>query len=306
MVSARRPLSSPGNSMTSRNLFLAAIMSLTCLQCGPAPNDDGVPFASESNGGVDLTAGGPVNARLVEIGGVVASGSGCPSDTVSAIVQQQGGAHALTFLFSALTARGRSPFFGMARGDLKTCQIAVELTPAPGYRIMLANIQTRGSVDVFGPRDTRAGVNNAVRIQREFVFDAGNGSGFRFPLLETYLVSSSGAYTIEEHTRGFSYGRCNATATARAWLTLQVTGDDNQGEISSIDENAAPAINLLMRPCTDTEPTANAGIVDVATDEQRELIKNACALRGVGTPRRMEVCYGENGEVLSSRPDPNL
>jgi len=285
---------------------LAAAIGLTCLRCGPAPNDDGVPFAAEPNGGVDLTAGAAANAELVKVGGVVASGSGCPSETVSAIVQQQGGAHALTLLFSAFTARGRSPFFGRARGDLKTCQIAVELTPAAGHQIMLANIQTRGSVDVLGPRDTRAGVNNAVRIQREFVFDAGDGSGFRFPLLETYLVNSSGSYTIEERTRGFSYGRCNATATARAWLTLQVTGDDNQGEISSIDENAAPRINLLMRPCTDTEPPASAGIVDIAPGEQRELIKNACALRGVGTQARMEVCYGRSGEFLSSRADPNL
>jgi hypothetical protein len=61
-----------------------------------------------------------------------------------------------------------------------------------------------------------------------------------------------------------------------------------------------------MRPCTDTEPLASAGILDLAAGEQRELLKNACALRGLGTQTRTEVCYGENREVMSSRPDPNL
>jgi hypothetical protein len=61
-----------------------------------------------------------------------------------------------------------------------------------------------------------------------------------------------------------------------------------------------------MRPCTATEPQASAGIVELATGERRALIKNACVLRGVGTPARTEVCYGPSGEVLSSKPDPNL
>ena len=294
--------------MKPRNSFLSAAIALACLHCGPAGTDDGVVSPIEPNGAVDLTSGATAEAAapVIRVTGVTAAGTGCPSGSFSAVIsQQQNGAYALTILFDRFTAEGLAPASGRARGETKTCQFALSLTPQAGYQIALANIQTRGAVDVFGPRNTRIGINNAVKTSREYFFNTADNTGFRFPILDTYLVNSASAYTIEEGTNGVvNYGRCNAVTIARGRASLNVTGADNYGDIGSIDQNGSITFNLLTRACTGAEPVG--GMIDVGAGDQRAKVKNACALRGVGTPSRTEVCYGANGEVLSSRPDPNL
>ena len=294
--------------MQPRNSFLSAAIALTCLHCGSAGIDDGVVSPIEPNGAVDLTTGATAEAAapVIQIAGGSASGTGCPSGSFSAVIsQQQNGAHAVTILFRNFTAFGQAPVSGRARGELKSCQFAVNLTPQAGYQIALANIQTRGAVDVFGPRDTRVGLNNAVRTSREYFFNTAENTGFRFPILDTYLVNSSSIYTIEESTNGVvNYGRCNAATIARGRVNLNVTGANNYGDVGSIDQNGSITFNLLTRACTGAEPVG--GLIDIPAGDQRAKVKNACALRGVGTSSRTEVCYGANGEVLSSRPDPNL
>jgi len=294
--------------MKPRNSVLSAAIALTCLHCGPAGTDDGVVSPIEPNGVVDLTTGATAEAAapVIQIAGGSASGTGCPSGSFSAVIsQQQNGAHALTVLFRSFDAQGQAPVSGRARGELKSCQFAVNLTPQAGYQIALANIQTRGAVDVFGPRDTRIGLNNAVKTSREYFFNTAENTGFRFPILDTYLVNSSSAYTIEEGTNGVvNYGRCNTAAIARGRVNLNVTGANNYGGLGTIDQNGGSTFNLLTRACTGAEPVGD--LIDIPAGDQRAMVKNACALRGVGTSSRTEVCYGPNGEVLSSRPDPNL
>jgi hypothetical protein len=289
--------------MRLRYSFLAPATALLVLHCGPAGVDDHAPLENDSEQGAgELPSRAAAASPLLAVRGFTAAGTGCPAGTTSAVAQEQNGVQALAVLFNAFAAEGASPVSGRARGELKTCNLAVTIEPLQGYQLALANIETRGSVDVFGRRDTTRGVNNAVAVSREFFFNsADNLYGFRFPILDTYLVNSSSNYTIQENTTGtVTYGPCNARFIARGRLSLNVTGASNYGDISAIDQNSSLRFNILARACTGTTPPP--GIQDI-TGENRATIKNACALRGVGTGSRTEVCYGANGEVLSTRPD---
>jgi hypothetical protein len=186
---------------------------------------------------------------------------------------------------------------------MKTCQIALNLVPQQGFQIALLNIETRGSVDVFGRQDTTRGINNSVRVTREYFFNDAN-SGYRFPLLDTYLVNSSSNYTIREDTIGLvTYAACNATVITRARVGLMTTGANNYGDISSIDQNSSVKFNLRTRRCSPNDPRGEAQIVDITGGDDRAEVRNACALRGVGvngtiTSRTREVCYDELGQAL--------
>ena len=95
------------------------------------------------------------------------------------------------------------------------------------------------------------------------------------------------------------YAACNAKVIARARVNLLVTGANNYADLAGIDPNGGIKYKLLARPCTNEGPSGE--VIDVV-GEERAIVKNACALRGVGTSSAREVCYGANGEVLSSVP----
>jgi len=288
--------------MTPRRSFLATTIVALCAGCGSAAMDDGVTGVDDGVPG-GATPLSQASAPFA-VTSVVAAGSGCPAGSVDAIAHAPGGAQRLTLLFESFNANGSARVGTRAVGESRACQFTVELTPQPGYQIALDRVQMRGSVDVFGPRDTRRGINNVAKISRELFFNDATNSGFTFPFLDRYLVNSSSTYTIEEDTRGqISYAQCNARVSVRARLGLAVTGANNYADIGGIDQNGALDFNLLTRACTGNQPPGT-GIIPISGDQAT--VKNACVLRGVGTSSRTEVCYGPNGEILSTRPDPDV
>jgi len=226
--------------------------------------------------------------------GLAVAGSGCPAGSVDALASTGNGTQALTILFDSFNAEGSAPSRGRAVGEMKSCNIAITLRPNQGFQVALVNIETRGFVDVFGRQDTVRGVNNSVRITREYFFNGSRNNGYRFPILDTYVVNTSAADTIQEDTVGLlTYADCNDRVIARARMGINTTGEFNYGSIDSVDQNSRLTFNLRTRRCTGNEPKGPATIVDVTGGDDRATVKNACILRG-----SREVCYDENGDRL--------
>lgn len=231
--------------------------------------------------------------------GLAANGTGCPSGTVDALASSGNGTQALTILFSAFTANGRAPVSGRALGETRACNIAIDLEPQQGFQVALVNIETRGTIDVLGSQNTTRGLNNVVKVSREYFFNDEFMNGYHFPILDTYLVNSSSLYTIQEDSIGVvTYADCNARIIARARMGLMTTGANNSGSIDSIDQNAAVKFSFRTRRCSSNDPKGSAILIDVTGGDDRAQVRNACVLRGVGTSRQREVCYDDFGSAL--------
>jgi len=252
--------------------------------------------------------------------GVKIVGPGCPTGTVSVASLNEPDSQALTVLFSALSVTGEAPkVTGNGRSEAipvaKSCRISVDLIPNAGFQIALFNVDVRGSVDVFGPRDTDLGLNNVVGIDRRYAFttvDTDNkGRAKEFLTLLTRIVDSSSAYAIGEETASLvSYAGCNARVRARIAVRVSATGELNYGDISAVDENSSVQFGLRTRPCTGNEPTKDPVIQPIQAS-RRTLNRNMCVLEDdVAGPRirgaRSKVCYNEVGREISRGPDPDL
>jgi hypothetical protein len=232
--------------------------------------------------------------------GLIANGSGGPSGTVDALASSGDGTQALTILFSDFNSVGRAATGGRAMGTTETCNIAINLQPLQGFQVSLINIETRGFADVLGPQNTSRGINNAVRVSREYFFNDANSNGYRFPLLDTYIVNTSAGYTIQEDTIGLAtFSDCNARIIARARMMLTTTGANNTGSIDSVDQNSQLKFNFRTRRCSSNDPKGNSVIIDVDGLDDRAKVKNACVLRGVrNNTGGREICYDEQGDIL--------
>lgn len=252
--------------------------------------------------------------------GVKIVGAGCPTGTVAVASLNEPDSQALTVLFSALSVTGEAPkVTGNGRTEAvpvaKACRISVDLIPNPGFQIALFNVDVRGSVDVFGSRDTDVGLNNVVGIDRRYAFttvDTDNkGRAREFLTLLTRVVDSSSAYTIGEETASLvGFAGCNARVRARIAVRVSATGELNYGDISAIDQNSSIQFGLRSRPCTGNEPTRDPAIQPIPA-ARRTLNRNLCVLEdGIAGPRlrgpRSKVCYNDAGRELSREPDPDL
>ncbi|MET0594578.1 MAG: DUF4360 domain-containing protein [Polyangiaceae bacterium] len=233
-----------------------------------------------------------------------ASGSGCPALSAVRVVEARPGASTVAFLFSSFATEGRRADGDRALFDDSRCNISFELTPKEGYQVGLVNIRARGFADVLSPRDTRLGLNNVGRFERSYFWSSTTGTtGFTFPTRSTALVETLSPFLLEDDVPEIRYADCGAQVVGRADLRVAVSGAYNVISLNNADRSSGLTFNLTTRACSANTPRADPAVVAV---NGPGTLRNACALAGIGTNARTKVCYGENGEIVSTTPDPNF
>jgi hypothetical protein len=234
-----------------------------------------------------------------KINSLAIGGTGCPDGSFSTRSSAQGGEQQLTIRFRDFDVQGGSPVLvdGKRRADTNfaTCNVAANITPAPGFQIALVDVDIRGNVDVQGRRDTELGLNNVARIEREYFFNEPGALGDADTLRATRIVNSDGNYSISDNFAFLTYARCNQSVLARTRLTLSVAGRNNFASIRVLDEEAdSIRLGFRVRRC-DSGPT----VIPIGSSET---VTNACVLEGDGAARR-KVCYDRSGKQISNTND---
>ena len=233
-----------------------------------------------------------------------AGGSGCPALSAIRVVEARRGASSVSFLFSSFATEGKVAQGNRAHYDDSRCNVSFELTPKSGYQVGLVNIRARGFADVLSPRDTRTGLNNVGRFERTYFWSSAAGTtGFTFPTRSAALVETLSPFLLEDDVPEIRYADCGAQVVGRADLRVAVSGAYNVISLNNADRSSGLTFNLTTRACSANTPRADPAVVAVSGPGT---LRNACALAGIGTNARTKVCYGANGEIVSTTPDPNF
>jgi len=270
--------------MKLRNSFLvASAVALSAAFSLSAHADDPAPFSLKA-------------ARFM--------GSGCTARDSAAVGLEGDGVAAISVLFSNMISQGTVA----GRGTPKTCGVALTLEPNQGIQLALIDVKLSGSVDVFGSQNSSAGINNVVRVTRNYGFNGvrsnagrSGGGGYDVGPLNTYMVNSSSFYEIQEDTVGvITYSPCGKPIIARADLVVQSNGVGTYGDISALDANVALKYLVRTRTCKNSDPE-DTQVITVPPDE-RATVRNVCILRGVQNGRitssTRQVCFDQDGNAL--------
>ncbi|MCH9690573.1 MAG: DUF4360 domain-containing protein [Gammaproteobacteria bacterium] len=173
-----------------------------------------------------------INGQIINIGPIVANGSGCPRGTVTAVASGDNKAVAVLFSnYNAFTNEDNP----IAISD---CNVAIPLSVGPGFTVGIVDIDWRGTVFSTG--------GTFINFHREFFFSGSVG-----PFRDTNWTSSGFEnFVLNDRPSFVEFSDCNGgELIARADTAAAVAGPNGLFSLRAADVGSELLLTVKVEPC---------------------------------------------------------
>ena len=173
-----------------------------------------------------------INGTQIEIGDIIANGSGCPAGSVTATATEDNKQVAILFSkYKALTT-------SEVEVAISDCNLAIPISVPAGFSVGIVGIDWRGSV--------YTSVSAFANFHREYFFSGRQGPS----LDDNFPGTGFQNFVIEDDPAFVHYSACDGSPLiARADTSATVIGQNSFFSLRSADVEAKLLFNLNIYQC---------------------------------------------------------